>query len=611
MFASVLYIISCAAWIAAVFLMPRTGAKENALIWLAVSLVLYECWAAFITGLMSLAHIPVTVISAAAANLIAAAVIFLMYRVISGEKGARLDVKNLWPARQRYCFPVADIAFTALLAVFCVYAWNVHFGQEAAIIYGTIDPADRFSRAVGILSERSVIGPYPNMYFGHVTNALFLGAAEPVFSGVYAIRAFEIKEMINVWLAGMLFYAALRQLSDKPFARAVFFALGFAYTLGYPWNNSLWGFGYLGVSVTLIILVQIGARFLKNENQRPYIGLIIIAAGCFGVGITYTVFAPPVFIAAFIAIILWKKQSFAQIVKTEAMVFAIPVILVLIFTVFIGRGEAGSDLGAQLTAEGAIFRNLLGDFLIWLPLALLALVFAIAKRQWDFSRILALVFLVYQAYFLYGMLSGSVSTYYYFKFNFVTWYIILFLAGAAAAFLTREGKKLNMAAIGCWLLVFFGAGVFTVGGYDLALYEKNRDMNPIPAANGLYGVYSNNNAYFNFVQTNPVYYKWDFLELANAAFQERQSLIGEGKPSGFYANHIEIITNDFQDAYWADALTGEHIQQKPVQGIYSLPAGDAAIWIVLKDSGLYKENAALIDGYTRVFENGLGFVIVR
>jgi len=615
-FASTIYILSCAAWIAAVFLLPRAKEKQNGIVWLAVSLILYECWAAFICGLMSLAHIPVTIVSASIANLLAAGAIFLLYRKLSGEpaeNGLRGCVKNSRAIIQKFSFPIADIAFAALLAVFCIYAWREHFGQEAAIIYGTIDPADRFSRAIGILSERTVIGPYPNMYFGHITNALFLGAAEPAFSGVYAIRAFEIKEMVNIWLAGMAFYAALRQLSDKPFARAVFFALGFAYTLGFPWNNALWGFGYLGVSVTLIILVQIGAKMLSDEKQRPYIGLIIIAAGCFGVGITYTVFAPPVFVAAFIAIFLWmrNKHSMAKIALTEIKVFAVPVIMVLIFTVVIGRGEAGSDLGAQFSIEGAIYRNLLGDFLIWLPLALFAVIFAAVKRRWDFSKVFALVFFVFQAYFLYRMLSGSVSTYYYFKFNFVTWFVVLFLAGAAVAWLTRKGSRANMAAIGCWLLVFFGAAVFTVGGFDHAISERNLNMNPIPAANGLFGVYANNNAYFNFVENNPVYYRWDFLELADAAFRQRLALTGDGKPDGFYANHVEIITNSFQDAYWADALVGEHIQQKPVKGIYELPAGDQAIWIVMKHSALYKDNAALIDGYDRVFENGLGFVIVR
>ena len=647
---TVIYIISFIAWIGAVFWLPRTKEKENGLIWLILCLVLYECWAAFITGLMSLSHIPVTVISVAIANFISAAIIFILYKRLDCFAGARNDSdtviargsaeqtarsisdeagdeaiqktnnsKSVLASRQRFSFSVVDIAFAVCLAVFCIYVWHIRFGQEAAIIYATIDPADRFSRAVGILTERTVIGPYPNMYFGHITNALFMGAAEPFFQGAYMVRAFIIKDVINIWLAGMLFYSALRQLSDKPFAKAIFFILGFAYTLGFPWNNQLWGFGYIGMAVTMIILVQMGARFLKDEKQAPAIGFIIIAAGCFCVGISYTMFAPPVFITAFIFILMWSlsssraltKRSIAKIALTEIKVFAVPVILVVVFTVLIGRGEAGTDLGEQFMIEGAIYRNLLGDFLIWLPLALFAVVFFLRKLKWHFSWVFGIVFVIYQAYFLYRMISGSVSTYYYYKLNFVTWFVVLFLAGAAIVFLTQGGGKRVMTAIGCWIFVFFIAAVFTVRGYDFSLKERNELMNPIPAASGLFGIYANNNAYFNYPENNIVYFGWDFIALCEAARAERIAQPGAAEPGDFFENRVEIITNSFHAVYWADALTGEHIKQKRALGIDEMPDSDAKIWIVIKGSDMYKENADQIDKYQKVFENDLGFVVIR
>jgi hypothetical protein len=136
-------------------------------------------------------------------------------------------------------------------------------------------------------------------------------------------------------------------------------------------------------------------------------------------------------------------------------------------------------------------------------------------------------------------------------------------------------------------------------------------MNPIPAANGLFGVYANNNAYFNFNEHNHVYLKWEFLELCEAARAERAVMIGAGEPGDFYNNRVEIITNSFVYAYWADALVGEHIQQKPALGIIDMPDSDAAIWIVIKDSEMYKENSAKIDQYQRIFENDQGFVVIR
>ena len=622
---TILYIISFVAWVGAVFWLPRTKEKENGLIWLIVSLVLYECWAAFISGLMSLAHIPVDLISVSIANIIAAGAIFVLYRKLDGSRNNRASAivseaspfgvdsarnGSRWALRQRYSICLIDVAFTVCLVAFCIYVWHVRFNQEAAIIYATIDPADRFSRAMGILTERTVIGPYPNMYFGHITNALFMGASEPFFQGVYMVRAYIVKDIINMWMAGMLFYCALRQFSDKTSAKIVFFILGFVYMLGFPWNNQLWGFGYLGMAVTLIILVQIGAKFLKDERQAPVIGLIIIAAGCFGVGITYTMFAPPVFIAAFLTILLWKKQRIVRIAVTEIAVFVIPTILVVAFTVLIGSGEKGSDLGSQFMLEGAIYRNLFGDFLIWIPLALFGIVFFVSKRKWDFSCIFAVVFFIFQAYFLYRMLEGTVSTYYYYKLNFVTWYIVLLLAGIAAGVLMQNEGRKAAAAIGCWLLVFFGVATFTVRGYDASLSNKSELVNPIYAATGLFSLYANNNAYFSYPENNIVYFRWDFLELCEAARKENLSLQRERPPGDFYGNRIEIITNDFHHAYWADALVGEHIKHKPAY-IDFMPSEEVSIWIVLRNSSLYQDNADVLDQLPRIFENELGFVIVR
>ena len=623
---TVFYIISFLVWVGAVFWLPRTKEKENGLIWLVVTLVLYECWVAFVSGLMSLVHMPVNLISISIANTVSAVAIFFLYRRMDCSRnnmtsfigsGTIQPVEqssinaNRWILRQRYSICMIDIAFFVCLAAFCIYLWYIRFNQEAAIIYATIDPADRFSRAVGILTERTVIGPYPNMYFGHITNALFMGAAEPFFQGVYMVRAYIIKDIINMWIAGMLFYSALRQFSDKTSGKIIFFILGFVYTLGFPWNNQLWGFGYLGMAVTLIVLVQIGTKFLIEGKQTPVIGLIIIAAGCFGVGITYTMFAPPVFIAAFLTILVWKKQSLVKTALTEIYVFAIPTTLVVVFTLIIGRGEDGSNLGEQFMIEGALYRNLLGDFLIWLPLALFAIVFSLRKRNWDFSWIFGIVFALYQAYFLFRMISGSISTYYYYKLNFVTWFIVLLLAGVAIVLLTQDGSKRTLAAIGCWIVVFFVAAVYTVRGYDYALYEKNNLINPIHAANGLFGIYSNNNSYFNYLENNIVYISWDFLELCENARVERYNQPGVNETGEFFGNRVEIITNSFHEAFWADALVGEHIKQKPIKGIVEMPDSDAPIWIVLKASDLYEENAEMIDQYPRVFENELGFVIVR
>ncbi|MCL2493473.1 MAG: hypothetical protein FWF33_05475, partial [Clostridiales bacterium] len=330
---SVFYLITAALLFAHLFFLRKSEKRQNAVLWLAVCILFYECWLAFAGGILSLAHIPVTLVSVGICNLLACVALrWAARRSAPGEDLAepkgdgshgslRASHENrplLAPllARLHRGFPLQaytvrgiDIALAVCLgAVVFWLSWE-RFATDAPIIYATIDPVDRLSAAQHAMVADTVIYTYPNMFFGHMSNAMFMQLLDPVFHGIYTFRAFQIKESINFWLAGLLFYGALRQYSDKNFACGFFFALTFAYTLGYPWNNQLYGFGYLGASVTLIILVQIGAKLLFTEGVKPQFGLAVISAGCLGVGISYTLFAPPAYIAAFLAIALYFARQ--------------------------------------------------------------------------------------------------------------------------------------------------------------------------------------------------------------------------------------------------------------------------------------------------------------
>ncbi|MDR1815085.1 MAG: hypothetical protein LBR00_00175 [Clostridiales Family XIII bacterium] len=594
---SIFYILSAAALFACVFFYPKSGERQNAVVWLAIAIMAYECWMAFLGGVLSLAHVPVSILSVGIANFVVA---FLIYRF--GIRGKKL---------QRYAVRVIDIVFAVALAVAVAYIAYLRFCTSAPIVYSTIDPVDRLSAAQHVVAAQSVIYTYPNMFFGHMANAMFMELLSPAFPDVLAFRAFEIKEAVNLWLAGLLFYAALRQYSGKNFQCGVFFALAFAYALGYPLNNGLYGFGYLGISVSLVIFTQIGAKLLHADGMKPWIGLAVISMGCFGVGVSYTLFAPPVYVAAFVAIALRARTQaeakgdlcLVPVLKKEICVFAVPVILTVVFTMVVGRGDAASA-GSQLTAEGAIFRNLYTDFLPYLPFAVLAVVMAARREHRDFARVLAVIFALFQGYFFVQMWRGGVSTYYYYKLNFAAWFLILFLAGLAADALAN--RKRSIAFLACYAVVWGLVGVVGVLGLEMRLTGKKYDINPVqtPASGVCFQVYSTNMLYLLDVGKNVVYLDWDFIELGAAARAAR----GESTAANYFENRVEPVCDAFEHAYWIDCLADEHIDQQPVTGLFALPESDAKIWVVVKDSELYKNNKARIYAYDRVFENDAGFV---
>ncbi|MDR1797154.1 MAG: hypothetical protein LBR44_06855 [Clostridiales Family XIII bacterium] len=614
MIGSVFYLLSVVALCGCAFFYPKSAERQNAVVWIAVTILAYECWLAFVGGVFSLAHVPVSIATVGIANIVMASVIVRKMRKLEAAEppapGRRFFV-------QLYTVRVIDLLFVLALAVVVARLALERFGDAAPIIYATIDPADRLSRANQVMAGASVIYYYPNMYFGDMASGMFMQMLDPAFPGILSYRAFEIKEAVNLWLAGLLFYAGLRQYSSRNFSCGFFFLLAFVYTLGYPWNNELFGFGYLGISVNLIIFTAIGAKLLYTKDVKPFVGLAVISMGCLGTGLSYTLFAPPLYVAAFLAIGVWLLRrenekrmpptifEFAakRFVPVQLAVFVLPVAFTCVFTMLLGR-EEGISVGSQLTEEGAIFRNLFSDFLPWLPFALVGALLIFKKPHLDFIRIFAVIFALFQAYFFLSMWKGSVSTYYYFKLNFVLWFVVLFLAGIAVDVLAN--RKKSVAFVTFYTLVWGVVAVLGVTGLEMRLTAKNYNINPvtIPLAGACFQVYSTNNLYQTELPQNVVYVDEPFIDLCDHA----RTLRGPSNDGSFNENRVGAVCDIFRDAYWVDCLVDEHIETQPVTGIFELPHDGEKIWVVLKDSELYKNNKDYVDGLERAYENEIGFV---
>jgi len=238
------------AWAALFFvlmLLPKSGGKQNGMVWLPLCLLGCECVFAVLAGVFSLIHIPVGAASIGTGSLVVSAGLILYMRKPRGDCGdgsisilsGRPDTKLYI---QSYYWRKGDVLLAGALAAFAVSFFLYRFCGEYAIAYATNDPADRLSAAMHIVTEGTAIYTWPNMYFGHTSNALFIETLRPVFPGHLFFRAFEIKDVFNLWLGGLLFHSALRRFSDLRSARVAFFALTFIYVLAFPLSNALFGF---------------------------------------------------------------------------------------------------------------------------------------------------------------------------------------------------------------------------------------------------------------------------------------------------------------------------------------------------------------------------------
>jgi hypothetical protein len=193
------------------------------------------------------------------------------------------------------------------------------------------------------------------------------------------------------------------------------------------------------------------------------------------------------------------------------------------------------------------------------------------------------------------MMTSRVSTYYYYKLYFATWLIFLFLACLAVDTILRNGRFRRFVAmyIICWGLV----GFLGVSGAENLLNNHRQLSDPEPGANVSFRIYSSNLLYARPPgEYNQVNYGWAFIDLCTRA----RTLLGPVDEDV----RVEIITDDFQDIFWKDALTSQMLT--PREGT---PENKNGLWIVLYGSSGYVFDQVYYDSLPRLFENELGFIV--
>jgi hypothetical protein len=610
MFFLIAYIAASALLLYAAYACPKSGVSQNRIFWIAALLLLFDCWICFAGGLLSIVHIPVSPGSLATVNG-TAAVLLLVLRRKSHTKQAMSHSRT-------------DLAF-ALSSAFVTGVIGVYRFVKGPIVFASIDPSAHLNFAKEILADGTVINAFPNLFFTSLPNAMWVDTFHVVFGEVNSVAGFIIKDLLNLWVAGVLFYFLLRAYSKDAQSSKIAFVpliISFAYLLGYPLNNQLSGFFYLGQSVVLITLLVTLCRMMNTDMLPLKVSLPLISLLLLGLGVSYTLFVPPVYITVLIVIgqkvlkvdstgieltIYPDKQAknkrFLRLLATEALVFCIPVIFTVLFMmVLTENGDAQPNIGSALTPEGGIYRNLLMDFVPFLPFTLLFMVNRYRNKSFVPLFVMTAALTIYQVLFFCLMVFGQISTYYYYKLNFTFWFIVVACAGTAMIKLYERGLR---TFVSCCLAFSIFTAVLVVFGVDTRL----REINPLFDSSGFGGYLSIYHTNISYLYHPPLSYDRNFLELCKRA----QKL----KTGGFEDNEIVSISDNFEDVFWIDSLVGERMNRAEASnrfiGSTELPStkmGMGKIAIVNPSSKLYKANRKYIDGLERIYENGRGFIVI-
>lgn len=578
-FTSVFFAICLFTVFSGLYFWKKTDKKQNGIIWIGFTAVTVMCFHVLVAAVINLIHIPVNIVTLGIADLVLGG--FFWYRVVKKEE------------KQELRFEWCDLLFFALLVLVVLVFAVKRYGTGLALSYATIDPAAHFQDAMNVVNRQKVA----NMFYASLNNALLieLFGAFTAVSNYYKI--FILADIWNFFLAGMVFYGAIRRYGKDRFTKIAAMAVTFLYLFGYPLNNTLFGFVYLGMGITIIAyLVAMTDCFLKEEGNRYFL-IFCMSLGCLGIFESYVLFMPVVFFSIFL-IYAWKmyrkKMLFSkETVVTELAIFLIPCIFGLMYTYF-GVFSGDTTVGSAIANEGHIYRDLYSNFLPFLPFALYGFYKHFKARELSVLNLL-LPFLSVFVLALFGMgMVGKVSSYYYYKNYYLLWLFVFLWLYIGIASIEKSTRGIIVCCFGVWALV---AGMYLVNAEE-RIQARNELFAPMKKADQLNDVYS-----YNYQILCTPGYDGKKVELYQYVYK---NLLQKGIDAVPLAGYWE-------DDYWYQGITNQRLEgynywNEGEKKYFSRLEKEAEYVLVLKESEFYDKHKKYFDKLEKSYENEAGFV---
>lgn len=579
---SVFALAAYLVYFSGLYFVKKTDNKLNGILWGPIIFLLGICFNAFLVGVVNLISIPITLFSVSVMNIISGGICWFFIV----KKG-----------KQAYFFSLCDVFCFIPLILVAAYFSIEQFGRELYPLYATSDPGVHLRVAVqSMLTEKP-----DGMFFAGFLNGMiieFFGAFVK-FTHNYAI--FVLTDAAMYMLSGVMFYCVTASLTKKVGSKIIAMVMAIFYMLGYPLNNMAFGFTYLGMAVTILLLILFLTEHYINHKLDKGFNLIALMTTCFSIAICYSIFAPVTFVGVFVSVAIVfvkEKKLFSwRFVFEELKIFLVPCILA-VYYFFVTWGPEATAIGG----EGYIYRNLFSNFVFLLTPLIIVVVYVIKKKENDEAVPMLFALLLWLgATFLLG-LKGSVSSYYFYKSYFVLWAICFYLAFKAA--LIFEEKALIYAVgymITPVLLVVIGTS-----NIEDKIRERNILFSPDLYADRYFDVYHNSS---NLIVNDNEFDRrrvWRArIELYDYAYE---NCMEEGQ--------VIPLIDHLESVYWYEGIMGQENvywwldKEAKLQEIE-----DSSYIIVLPNTEIYSSGDAFYEEYAeyfnsleKVFENELGFV---
>lgn len=283
-------------WLAAeLFFWEKSGRRLQGLLWLSVSVWSVFCFHVLAAAVLQLFTVFIGTCSIGVFDVLAA---FLLHRVRCGR-------------RQQYLWHKVDIGICVLLFFLTVAVGLLRYGIHLEMTYRSVDGITHYYEAFHVFES----GRIQAMYFAALNDSFLVSFFAPFVKVTRLYHVEPIADLGWFYLSAVTVFGFVREKCKTRFSMSAASFLGFFYLMGYPLENLLTGFLYLGIGVSIAGVILILMDFCMEEGSFNIPLVVYLMLGCLGLITSYALFVPPVFLAVFLALCFKCRKESVHCVK--------------------------------------------------------------------------------------------------------------------------------------------------------------------------------------------------------------------------------------------------------------------------------------------------------
>lgn len=593
----IVYLIISLLLIISFVFIKKSDKKQNLVFWIILSLVMYLVYNVLVAYILSTVKIKCTLVSYTIINV---AIIFILwYNIIIKKK------------IQRYYIKAIDVIVVALLFIITIMVGYKQYGIPLNIKYTTTDPAVHYMAAKEFYENSTLLSNVEKdtlydfktfMPASYVNTGMLFKALDSHIEQLDFYKIYIVFDLICLFMIAATFYMLIMKFMKRKIFCIIGALIAILYMLGYPVDILTYGFAYLGMGIMIINAMIAVCKMFEEKQSNIKMCKAVLALLAFGLFFSYYLFMPVVYAAIGIYfILLYKKGKYViskQAVVTILETLVVPFVLGFIYFILPSILGNGENYGNAIAQEGAIYRNLYGNFIFFIPFVLHYLISGIRAKKISLENIMLVILVGFMLMLFFLGMKDKVSSYYYYKNYYMLWSIVIYIFICELYVLSKRDILLPISIIATYLILV----TFTIAEVDKRVYNKSYMWGQENVSSAVTNIYQFNKEKLN---KQNITFTNEEMQIIKKLYQE----VEMGTPVYIVDSKLEQL--------WFYSMTGT-TSHTSLDGFYDENYIDIDAWNDRKcDYLIYfntteywnKNKEQILKDTTTIFENEYGGII--